>query len=150
MNVGIVAASASDGERERKSGNGVCMDIRVDESESTTVTPDNCQGLADDTTPALYNMDGKNHMRYNWPLLVRCKSGLRLKRPRIRRPISHKELYFGSKYVFTFTPHRNKQKHLSLSYSARLSCDYFSLLFSSLATNNIKVERWNISTHCLG
>ena len=37
------------------------------------------------------------------------------------------------------TPHGNEQKHLSLSYSARLSCDYFSLLFSSLATNNVKV-----------
>ena len=42
------------------------------------------------------------------------------------------------------TPRGNEQKHLSLSCSARLSCDYFSLLFSSLATNNVKVERWNI------
>ena len=39
------------------------------------------------------------------------------------------------------TPRRNEQKHLSLSCSARLSCHYFSLLFSSLATNNVKVER---------
>ena len=38
------------------------------------------------------------------------------------------------------TPHKNKQKRLSLSCSARLSCNYFSLLFSSLATNNVKVE----------
>ena len=49
-----------------------------------------------------------------------------------------------------FTPHWNEQKLLSLSCSARLSCDCFSLLFSCLATNNIKVERWNISTYCLG
>ena len=34
----------------------------------------------------------------------------------------------------------NEQKHLSASCSAMLSCNYFSLLFSSLATNNVKVE----------
>ena len=40
--------------------------------------------------------------------------------------------------VFEFTPLGNEQKHLSLSYSSRLSFDYFSLLFLSLATNNVK------------
>ena len=38
------------------------------------------------------------------------------------------------------TPRGDKQKLLSLSCSARLSCNYFLLLFSSLATNNVKVE----------
>ena len=55
-----------------------------------------------------------------------------------------------NKTIKAATLRGNEQKHLSLSCSERLSCDYFSLLFSSLATNNIKVERWNISSYCLG
>ena len=60
------------------------------------------------------------------------------------------QCYPLNRHLLQSTPGRNKQKHLSLSCSARLSCKYFSLLFSSLARNNVKVERWNISTYCLG
>ena len=94
------------------------------------------------------------------PRWVRTRDGISLRPGAVNKQRCllvwvSKNVFLGLNYAMTETTTHictlrgNEQKHLSLSCSVHCLSTTLSLLFSSLATNNIKVERWNISTHCL-